>query len=83
MNTVSGLMKSGMMTQTLRKGLEILLEARIASERRVKVGDILKYSRDESVGHFTSFSLVKTVGMNAARSRQASAHLPQYGCIKY
>ena len=32
MNTVSGLMESGMMTQMRMKGLKIHLEAKIASE---------------------------------------------------
>jgi hypothetical protein len=32
MNTVSGLMESGMMTQMPLKGLKILLEAKILSE---------------------------------------------------
>jgi hypothetical protein len=34
-------MESGMMTQMPRKGLKILLEAKIVSELWVKLGDIL------------------------------------------
>jgi hypothetical protein len=45
MNTVSGLMGCGIMTPTPKKGLRILLEAKIVSELWVKAGNILNIPR--------------------------------------